>query len=498
MGVRGAKWYAGEVPEGRAPKTGASTSITEVKLLSPTGHLGFAPLEVGSFLAGMQRGPDFVVADSGSSDIGPYGLGADDPASPLEWQRHDLEALLVEARRARVPLIVGSASDTGTRAGVDRFARMLQEIAARHRLEPFTLACIYADVPLDELRRRLAAGERMAGLDGRGDLTLADVDRTSRAVAVMGVEPILRALEQGADVIVCGRSSDVAIFAAPALWRGIPEAAAYFAGKVLECASFCAEPFMGKESVLGFVHPDEVVFEPLHPMQRCTPWSVASHAMYERATPYFEHLPGGVLDMRECRYEAVDERRTRVTGFRFRPDPQYRVKIEGAGPVGERFLAIVGFRDPDLCRRIDEVIAWARSKVEERYGTRGYELHYHVYGRDGVLGPLEPHRPPEPHELGVVVEGVAASAELAYAVTAMGTRQMFYARLPGVRGTAGTAALMSDEILRARPVYEWTINHTMAVRDPLELFEIRLATVDGQASLAPVAAQAAGPSRQSG
>lgn len=182
----------------------------------------------------MQRQPDFVVADSGSSDIGPYGLGADDPASPLEWQRHDLEVLLVETRQAGVPLIIGSASDTGTGSGVDRFVRILADVAAQHRLEPFTLAYIYSDVSVDDLRRRLTAGKRLTGLDGRPNLTLADLDRTDRAVAVMGAEPILEALSLGADVVVCGRSSDVAIFAAPAIWRGIPPAAAYYAGKVLE------------------------------------------------------------------------------------------------------------------------------------------------------------------------------------------------------------------------------------------------------------------------
>lgn len=59
----------------------------------------------------------------------------------------------------------------------------------------------------------------------------------------------------------------------------------------------------------------------------------------------------------------------------------------------------------------------------------------------------------------------------------MGARQMFYARLPGVKGTAGTAALMSDEVLHARPAYEWTVNHALSVQDPSELFRLHLTTV---------------------
>ncbi|MFO7172092.1 MAG: acyclic terpene utilization AtuA family protein [Bacillota bacterium] len=425
----------------------------------------------------MERNPHFVVADSGSSDIGPHPLGADEPASPEEWQRHDLEILLTETRRRGVPLIIGSAADTGTRRGVDLYVRILREVAAAHRLPPFRLAYIYADVEVEEIRRRLLAGVRIPGLDGRPDLTLQDLDRTDRAVAVMGPEPIVRALELGADVVVCGRASDASIFAAPLLWRGISPATAYYAGKVLECASFCAEPFMGKESVLGIVREGEVVLEPMHPGQRCTPASVASHAMYERATPYFERVPGGVLDMRGCVYEALDDRRTRVTGFTFQPSDCYSVKLEGAGKVGERCLAVVGLRDPTTIARIDEVIAWARSKVEARFGREGYQLFYHVYGRNGVMQELEP-RPVPGHELAVIVEGVAPTLALAREVTAMGARQMFYARLPDVRGTAGTAALMSDEVLVARPAYEWTLNHALPVDDPLELFQIHLITVE--------------------
>ena len=445
----------------------------EVRLLAPTGHLGFTPLERESFLAGLEREPDFVVADSGSCDIGPYPLGADEPASPPAWQYHDLEILLVETRRRGIPLIVGSASDTGTRRGVDQFAQMVEAIAERHGLRPFRLACIYADVPLERLRRLLEQGVAIRGLDGRPDLTAADLDQTARAVAVMGAEPIVAALDAGADVVICGRSSDAAIFAAAALWCGMPPATAYYAGKVLECASFCAEPYMAKESVLGILRPGEVVVEPMHPAQRCTPASLAGHALYERATPFFEHVPAGVLDMRGCVYEALDPRRTRVTGFRFRPAGGYAVKVEGAGPVGFRFLALAGLRDPELVGRVDEAIAWARRKVAERYGTAGYELYYHVYGRNGVMGEMEPDPRPG-HELGLVVEVVCPDRGRGREICTMAARQLFYARIGGRTGTAGRAALMTDEVLEARPAYRWTLNHVVPVDDPLSWFPMTL------------------------
>ena len=57
--------------------------------------------------------------------------------------------------------------------------------------------------------------------------------------------------------------------------NGYPEALAYFYGKVMECASFCAEPFMGKESILGRIEEDAVYVTAMHPGQRCTPASIA-------------------------------------------------------------------------------------------------------------------------------------------------------------------------------------------------------------------------------
>jgi hypothetical protein len=66
-----------------------------------------------------------------------------------------------------------------------------------------------------------------------------------------------------------------------------------------------------------------------------------------------------------------------------------------------------------------------------------------------------------------------------------GTRQMFYARLPEVKGTAGGVAFPLDEVLPASPAYRWTVNHTLRVADPLELFPVHLVDVGVPARAAP-------------
>jgi Acyclic terpene utilisation family protein AtuA len=441
-----------------------------LRIVCPNGHLGFAPIKPGSFRTGCASKPDLICADSGSCDVGPVPLGADSSSSPLTWQTEDLETMLLAARRLRVPMVVGSAGDTGSNSRVDLFVGIIRDLARKHRLARFRVGYFYSEVGKDALRRRIVTGEEVAGLDGRPALDLRTLDATERVVAMAGIHPYIKLLDEGADVIIGGRSSDCAIFAAPAIRRGFPEGLAYFFGKVLECASFCAEPYGGKESVLGEITMDDVKVTALLPEQRCTIASVAGHAMYERANPFYEYFLGGNIDMSQCRYEQYDERTVRITGPQYHPADELRVKLEGAGKVGERYVGIVGVRDPYTIANIDLVIAWARQQVRERFGERGYELHFTVYGRDAILGDREPLKAAPAHELGIVVQGVAPEKAMAEEVAMIATRQMFYARLPQVKGTAGGVAFLFDEVMPASPAYRWTINHTMQVDDPLELF----------------------------
>jgi hypothetical protein len=448
----------------------ARSANRTLRIVCPNGHLGFAPIKSGSFDIGCRADPDLICADSGSCDVGPVPLGTDLSSSPRQWQQQDLETMLLAARRLGVPMIVGSAGDTGTNSRVDLFVAIIRELARKHRLPKFRIGYFYSEVDRDALRCRVDAGDTVAGLDGRPALDAATLDATNRVVAVAGIHPYIKLLDAGADVIVGGRSSDCAIFAAPAIRCGFPEALAYLYGKILECASFCCEPYGAKESVLGEITMDDVKVTAMLPEQRCTIASVAGHTMYERANPFYEYFLGGHIDMSQCRYEQYDERTVRVTGPRYVPAVELRVKLEGSGRIGERYVGIVGVRDPYTIANIDLVTGWARSQVEERFGPGGYELYFSVYGRDAILGSSEPLRASPGHELAVVVQGVAPTKEMAEEVCIIATRQMFYARLPQVKGTAGGVAFILDEVMPASPAYRWTLNHTMRVDNPLELF----------------------------
>lgn len=446
-----------------------------LRIISPNGHLGFAPTKEESFYIGAATKPDYYCCDSGSDDIGPVPLGMDKCASHPDWQYHDLELMLLAAREQGVPMIIGSAGDTGTNSRVDMYVDMIRDMARKHNLKKFKLAYFYSEVDKEYLRKKMLAGETIEGLNSRTDLTLEELDATTRIVAVAGVHPFIKALEMGADVIIGGRTSDACVFASAAIYEGFPENIAYYAGKVLECASFCCEPYGAKESVIGTLTKDDVKVTAMAPFQRCTIASVAGHAMYERTNPYYEYVAGGCLDMSECEYEQFDEKTCRITNPKFIPiDGRVKVKLEGSGFVGKRYLGMAGIRDPYTIKNIDKVIDWAKSQVAERHPNEKYELSYRIFGKNGVMGDMEPIKETKSHELLVVVEGVADNDKLAEEVTLIGMRQIFYARLPEVKGTAGTAAFILDEVTKISDAYTWTMDHTVEVDDPLELFPISM------------------------
>ncbi|MGZ5127550.1 MAG: acyclic terpene utilization AtuA family protein, partial [Burkholderiales bacterium] len=141
--------------------------MSAFRVICPNGHLGFAPLRVESFKLGVAAGPDCIAADSGSDDVGPIPLGSDTSTSPLAWQTHDLEQMLLASRELGVPMIVGSSGDTGSNSRVDLFVRIIKELAERHRLKRFKVGYFYSELDREDLRRRMRGGEQVEGLDAR-------------------------------------------------------------------------------------------------------------------------------------------------------------------------------------------------------------------------------------------------------------------------------------------------------------------------------------------
>jgi hypothetical protein len=283
----------------------------------------------------------------------------------------------------------------------------------------------------------------------------------------------VKALEAGAQVIVAGRANDPSMFAAPAYVEGFDKGLALHMAKILECAAIAAEPGSGSDAMIGTLRRDHFLVEPLNSERVCTTTSVAAHSLYEKSDPLRLYGPGGIVDLSDVKFEQHDERTVKVSGSRYVPDPVYRIKLEGSKRTGYRTICVAGVRDPGTISRIDELIAEAKREAAEKFREHSdsYRLIFHVYGRDGVMGALEPSSGAGAHELGVVIEAVASTQELATGICATAHTIMLHYGFPGRVSTAGNLAFPFSPLnIPAGPVYEFNIYHLVEEDDPLALF----------------------------
>ena len=129
---------------------------------------------------------------------------------------------------------------------------------------------------------------------------------------MMGPEPFIAALDAGAQVVLAGRASDPASWAAAATRAQLPPAPAWYAGKMLECGATPSIP-KGHDCLFVTVREDHVECEPTNPARRCTPLSIANHSLHENSSPIHHIEPGGMLDTSDCRFEAVSDRAVRIS-----------------------------------------------------------------------------------------------------------------------------------------------------------------------------------------
>jgi hypothetical protein len=279
-------------------------SNDEIRILSPTGVCGSGFLE-SSFEKALGWQPHVIGCDAGSTDPGPSHLGTGDAAFPREAVKRDLRIMLKGARHARIPLLIGSAGTAGGDAHVQWFCEILKDIAAEEGLA-FKLAVVHAEQDKSYLKKRMREG-RVKPLQPAPHFDESTIERSACIVGMMGAEPFMRALAQGAEVIVAGRASDTAIFAAFPLMHGFPEGLAWHAAKILECGAAAVVNRRTPDCMFAWLRRDHFVVQAPDETLRCTPQSIASHSLYENADPFRLVECSGTLDLAESRYEQENE-----------------------------------------------------------------------------------------------------------------------------------------------------------------------------------------------
>jgi hypothetical protein len=447
----------------------------EIRVLAATGVLG-AGFKVESLNRGIALQPTFIACDAGSTDSGPAYLGSGKIKLSREACARDLRLLLKARDTLRVPLIIGSCGTSGSDVGVDWMAQLAREIAAEERLH-FKTALIKSDQSKAYLKRRLAEN-RIRPLFPAPPIS-EQVIESSHIVGMMGTEPLQAALAAGADVVLAGRASDSALYAAIPLTLGADPGLSWHAAKTLECGAACAV-VPAADCMFASIREDHFDIEPLDLNARCTPQSIAAHTLYENANPFLLTEPPGIVDTQLAEYRAISERLVRVTGSRFRAAAEYTVKLEGSQLVGYQTVVIGGIRDPYIIRALDTLLPKARAFFDMRIADlfpgqltkNDYDINYRIYGRDAVMGQLEPMRGSGAgYEVGVLITITAPTQELANKIATFVSHVSAHLPVPEYHGIISSIAYpFSPPELPRGAVYRFSLNHVVTPDDPCEMF----------------------------
>ncbi|WP_312643243.1 acyclic terpene utilization AtuA family protein [Hydrogenoanaerobacterium sp.] len=444
------------------------------KILSPCGILGYGfPTE--SFENGLKDQPNAIVVDAGSTDAGPHKLGANTAIVSRQACKKDLERLITAGAQYNIPVIIGSAGGSGGKSHVQWTLEIIDEVFAEKNLTNIKQAIIWADIPKSVIREGMQQGKVTPLGDAVPELTEEALEQTTGVVAQMGIEPILEALESGAQLIICGRAYDPSPFAAAGVSAGFDEALAYHMGKVLECGALCCEPGTTKDCMMGVLYEDCFEVYPTNPERKCTTVSVAAHTFYEKDHPYILHGPGIILDLENCEFTDCGGGRVRVSGSRIKNTPVYQIKLEGARRVAYRTFVVAGIRDPLLVEKVEEVEELVKNSVMNQFSEiprDRYEIHFYNYGKNGVMGALEPNNTAG-HEIGVLFEVIAQTQSEASALCSAVRSTFMHYGYEGRKSTAGNLAFpFAPSDVEFGAVYEFSVYHLMETVNGKALFPI--------------------------
>lgn len=439
------------------------------------GALGTGFLEA-SLRRGLEGPVDFIGADAGSTDGGPGALAGGRWTARERAIRHELGLLLPAAKGRGVPLLIGSCGLSGSDDNVDYTAELVDEIASAQGLS-LKVAKIYSELDPETVARYLEAG-RVRPLSPAPPYDAEIARRSLRIVGVLGAELYQEAVAAGADVVLAGRSTDTAIFAAIPLMRGIDAGLAWHAGKIAECGSSAAEPRTRLDVLRVEVSNDGIEVEPLRDEIRCTPFSVASVQLHEVSDPFTLVEPGVIVDLTNAKYEAITDRRVRVTGG-VATTSEYTIKLEGVEQVGHRRCFMFAVNDPTI---LDDLDAWQHSidgdiagRITEILGSGAegtWSLDVRIYGRDGTMGAREPVKRFEGHEALVLVEVLADTRGTVKVVADVADYAFMHAKSLHWQGGTTMANPFTTSNFDLGPAYRFNVHHVITGVAPTDLARI--------------------------
>ncbi len=438
-----------------------------IKALSLMGQLGYG-YHKDSFLKAIDEGIDFIGADAGSIDSGPYFLGSGKMKANYDATRNDLEFPLIKAVELDIPFIVGSAGYAGGDIHLKQMVNIIKNIAKDNNLH-FKMAVIHSEFDKDFIKKELKQGN-IKSYEGNKPLTIEDIGSSSRIVGQIGAAKFIEALEKGYNVILAGRATDASIYASYPLLKGYKPHLVWHMAKIIECGALCAKPASPSDALLGIIDDDAFYLKPLDENRKCTQESAMAHTLYENTNPFVIEEPDGTLILKNAKYEQYDEKTVKISSAEWIEREKTTIKLEGAKLSGYRTIAIAGIRNPLMIEQIDEITDDIKHQISKSF-NENFKLNFRLYGKNGVLGSME--FLDNPYEIGVIVDVVANSQPLAHKICSISKSNLQHYDYKGRTATGANVAFpYSPAEFDLGEVYEFSVYHILETDNVDQYFTI--------------------------
>ena len=423
-----------------------------MKIVALTGILGYGYSEEALNIAFSEK-VDYVGVDAGSTDPGPYYLGSGRSFTNRDAVKRDLALALPKALEHKAPFIIGSAGGAGSSEHVKWLKEIIAEIAKEQSLS-FRLGSVCTDVSKEYVLQKYKSG-KVIDMSDEFPLCESEINQSVRIVSQIGAAPILELLQKKADVILCGRACDTAIYASPCIYEGYDPGLSFHMAKIMECGAMCSEPVSAADVMQGYMYDDYFELRPANPIRECKVDRVAAHTLYEQANPYLIFEPDGVCDLTDSTFVQVDERTVRVSGSAFKETEKKTLKLEGVKLSGYRTICCATILDQTTIETIDKIIKtvtdFVKENTKDTLSPDSYQVNFRMSGS-------------KESSLGIIIDVVGATQEIADTVCALLRSRMLHCDYEGRKCSAGNLAFpFSPSDIHVGEVYEFSVFHLVEV-----------------------------------
>lgn len=226
------------------------------------------------------------------------------------------------------------------------------------------------------------------------------------ASAYLGVWPIVKCLEEGADIVITGRTTDTAQFLAPLIYElGWKEddwdllAQGILLGHLMECSgqatggNFSGD-WWNVPNLEKIGYPIAEVFEdgtsymtkPEQTGGRVSVDTLKEQFLYEIHDPSHYITPDVIADFTGTKFEQVEEDKVKISGVTGKPKPPTLKAIMGY-PNGYMGQGMIGYSWPDALQKAKKADEIVRKQVE-LYDIKVNDIVTEFMGYNSIHGPL--------------------------------------------------------------------------------------------------------------